>query len=70
MPHADEILKLIKDDRIELVDMPNDPCPIEPGTLGTVEAVTDLGEEQQVRVKWDNGRTLMLILPHDTVKKL
>jgi hypothetical protein len=56
-------------DRIELLAMPNDPSPIPSGTKGKVEPITDIGHgEHQVGVKWENGRTLMLILPHDKIR--
>lgn len=53
-------------DRVRMVGvMPNDPCPIEVGTEGTV---TGLGPDtshwhmtQQIYVDWDNGRTLILL---------
>ncbi|MBR1384294.1 MAG: DUF4314 domain-containing protein [Ruminococcus sp.] len=44
--------------RICCDDMPNDPRPIESGTLGTVRGVDDAG---QVMVAWDDGRGLSLI---------
>ena len=44
--------------RICCDNMPDDPQPIEPGTLGTVRGVDDAG---QVMVSWDNGRGLSLI---------
>lgn len=44
--------------RICCDNMPDDPQPIEPGTLGTVRGVDDAG---QVMVAWDNGRGLSLI---------
>jgi len=48
-------------DRIILVEMLDDPCPIEPGTQGTVASVHhNVG---QIHVKWDNGRSLMLVPP-------
>lgn len=62
--------KLKAGDRIELVRMGEDPRPIEPGTQGTVKAVSDFGRWQQVQVDWDNGRGLMLCLPQDKVRIL
>ena len=44
--------------RICCDNMPDDPQPIEPGTLGEVIGVDDAG---QVMTKWDNGRSLSLI---------
>ena len=44
--------------RIELVVMPNDPCPVEPGTRGTVVRPSTAA---QLSVAWDNGRTLFLL---------
>lgn len=71
-------------DRIRMVSTGNDPhsgrpdpCPVEPGTLGTVTRYrfprlgTDLYEGTVIHgVQWDNGRTLSIILPVDTVEKL
>lgn len=57
------------EDRIRLVKMGPDPCPIESGATGTVKAVTmfQFGPpgHGQIRVDWDNGRSLMLALPED-----
>ena len=56
-------------DRIRLVSMLDDPDPIRPGTTGTVTHVSchDWGRQswQQISVAWDNGRTLMLVVPPD-----
>lgn len=61
-------------DRIELLAMPDDPCPIPVGSQGTVETVihVHLWSERftQVLVKWDSGRTLSLIMPPDEVRVL
>lgn len=57
-------------DRIRLLDMPNDPCPIPPGTTGTVVGIHDWREtlhrnEFQINVKWDIERTLAMVWPTD-----
>jgi hypothetical protein len=49
--------------RVRLISMSDDPNPIKPGTEGLVESVDDLGH---LHVKWDNGRTLSLIVNTDT----
>lgn len=54
-------------DRIELVHMPEDPDPIEPGAQGTVRRIQRLewSDCTQISVDWDNGRTLHLCVPPD-----
>lgn len=47
--------------RIMLVEMPNDPCPIEFGKFGTVTG----GNKDQIWVKWDDGRSLHLLVGVD-----
>lgn len=60
-----------KGDRLELVLMGNDPCPIAPGTKGTVVAdSTWIGGSWQTLMKWDNGRTLAIVSPEDQVKEI
>ena len=62
-------------DRIELVRM-SDPCPIEPGARGTVLDTTDAPANfpyepkllQELIMKWDDGRSLSVLLPLDEVK--
>lgn len=52
--------------RIRLLYMGNDPDPVPPGTEGVVNyvgPVCSIG--QQIGVKWDDGRTLMLIVGED-----
>ena len=44
--------------RLCCVGMPDDPRPIERGSLGTVVGVDDAG---QIMMKWDTGRSLSLI---------
>jgi hypothetical protein len=59
-------------DRIELVQMPEDPDPIPPGTQGTVTNIVDTSffepGSTQVWVDWDNGRGLSLQIPPDRVR--
>jgi hypothetical protein len=67
-------------DRVELVEMPDDPCPIAPGSRGTVRSVqlvslgggmlggTTTGGFFQIMVDWDHGRGLMLSIPPDRVR--
>ena len=55
-------------DRVELLDVPNDPDPVPVGTLGTVESVRAVSGLRQVNVRWDNGRTTMLSIPPDRVR--
>lgn len=50
--------------RIELVEMPDDPCPIAVGSLGTVTG----GSGAQIHVDWDDHRSLSLIPGIDTWK--
>lgn len=55
-----------KGDRIELVEMGEDPRPIAPGERGTVIGVSRWNDQEyQVQVDWDNGRRLHLICPPD-----
>jgi hypothetical protein len=60
-------------DRIELIEMPNDPNPIKPGERGNVREVRELGEEfapntAEVHVDWDSGRKLLMLLPTDKAR--
>jgi hypothetical protein len=61
-------LNLKQGDRIECVNMPDDPDPILPGTRGTVAYALPLGDQWQIEVDWDNGRCLYLLVPPDTYR--
>lgn len=55
-------------DRIRLVQMGDDPCPIPPGTTGTVRRVSPWfggKTEWQISVDWDIKRSLSLCYPQD-----
>jgi hypothetical protein len=42
--------------------MPNDPCPMAVGDEGTVEMIgAEIQGRTQIYVKWDNGRSLILL---------
>lgn len=54
--------RLAAGDRIRLVQMGDDPNPIEPGAEGTVTFVSEFGDgTHQIGVAWDNKRTLSLV---------
>ncbi len=58
-------------DIIEMVNMPDDPRPIPPGTKGMVVAYTSIGapfNEDHMDVDWENGRGLSLIVGVDEFK--
>jgi hypothetical protein len=68
-----------KGDRIEMIEMgvdPHsgkaDPDPISPGAQGSVEYCMWFvsWNQWQVIVKWDNGRSLSLMIPPDRAKKI
>lgn len=44
--------------RIKLISMNDDPNPIEPNTMGTIQYADGIG---QLQVIWDNGRRLAVI---------
>ena len=56
-----------KGTRIELIDMPDDPHPVAPGTLGTCRGVDDAG---QIMMSWDSGGSLSLIPGVDSFRKV
>ena len=47
--------------RVKVNNMVNEPHPIESGTIGTI---TNVGYDV-INVKWDNGRSLGLIIGED-----
>lgn len=53
--------------RILLINMGDDPCPVENNTRGTVIAVDDIGT---LHCEFDNGRSLGIIPGEDSFRKL
>jgi hypothetical protein len=58
--------------RIRVLSMPADPCPIPSGTTGTVKAVylDRYQHRHQIVVKWDIPRSLMLVCGVDEFEVL
>ena len=62
-----------KGDTIELLGMPDDPCAVPVGTKGVVTRVANIPMQPpftQIGVDWENGRTLSLVVPPDTYRKV
>lgn len=63
----DTFPKLERGQRVRLVQMDDKSAP-PIGTLGTVTFCNIHGDWAQVGVKWENGSSLMVVLPHDEIE--
>lgn len=58
-------------DRIEMVQMGEDPCPIPAGEKGTVQSCYPWSDKTwTISVRWDSGRSLSLCVPPDVARKI
>ena len=59
-------------DTIRLINMPDDPNPIEPGTVGVVQEISfgPAFNEDYLTVNWENGRRLKLIVGLDEFERI
>lgn len=58
-------------DRIELIRMGDDPDPIAPGSQGTIDYINDADPNfAQIGVKWDSGRSLLILPQYDKIRKI